>query len=559
MKHSILFLFVSILILASCDDNTKDIGMSLSMATDQATINVSADEFNVTSRSRITGDIVPRSTLGYLGKIKDPETGAYVTCDFMTQQRSMGVNQFPAESTLYKENNTIIADSCELCIYFPSYYGDSLALMNLMVHELNKPYEQKDADNITAGFNPIEEDKNISETANKWIRVKDPSDTDPLGAGIHEPMSYTITNHSISDDQRGSSTYTPYFSISLNKPYKEKGVNGKTYNNYGTYLMEKFYNPQTAPYFNTQYLFHKNICPGFYLESTGGIGSMANITITQVIVYFKTIDAEGKVTNSYCSFAGTEELMQKTSYKLDNAKIADLVTKETTENRNYTFLKNPASIYTELTLPVEEIVLGHENDTISASRLFLQRINDTASSTYPLPIPQSLLLLPTDSLSKFFKEKQLPDAKISVLASYSSKDNGYTFTNLSRLVMNFAKIHKDYINDLKAKTEEWMRADGINPDAFETPQEASKARHPYILRYKQQYPYKPGQPSPFTVAVVPVETTFSTVSSTSFLSKVTYDMSLSSTRIVRGRDELDAENKSIPSDIRLSVIYSSFK
>ncbi|MBQ0074208.1 MAG: hypothetical protein KBT34_08425, partial [Prevotella sp.] len=59
--------------------------------------------------------------------------------------------------------------------------------------------------------------------------------------------------------------------------------------------------------------------------------------------------------------------------------------------------------------------------------------------------------------------------------------------------------------------------------------------------------------------LVPVEATYSTVANTSTLTKITYDLSLKSTRLMKGTDTyLDANSNPVKSPIIVSVIYSKF-
>ena len=75
MKHPLLFIFAlatTAMSFLSCDDTTDTIGMSLTESVNN--VNVSADTFFVESHSVAAKDIVARSSNGYLGKIKDPQT-----------------------------------------------------------------------------------------------------------------------------------------------------------------------------------------------------------------------------------------------------------------------------------------------------------------------------------------------------------------------------------------------------------------------------------------------------------------------------------------------------
>ena len=74
--------FASIM-FASCDDTTGTIGNSLTDNMDM--LEVSTDTFEVTSRSIVVDSVLSRNTTGYLGIIRDPETGNYITGDFMAQ------------------------------------------------------------------------------------------------------------------------------------------------------------------------------------------------------------------------------------------------------------------------------------------------------------------------------------------------------------------------------------------------------------------------------------------------------------------------------------------
>lgn len=103
-----------------------------------------------------------------------------------------------------------------------------------------------------------------------------------------------------------------------------------------------------------------------------------------------------------------------------------------------TYLKTPAGLFTELQLPIDDIIAKHKNDTINSARLELRRINSTANSKYNLDIPQNVLILPADSVGSFFAKNKIPDNKTSFLAIYSSKTNSYEFANIAGLVSYFA-------------------------------------------------------------------------------------------------------------------------
>ena len=79
MAASMLLLSV---VAVSCDDTTDTIGQSLTDNVDK--VKVLTDTFKVSTRSIKADSVYARSTTGTLGRIQDPETGAYVTGNFTT-------------------------------------------------------------------------------------------------------------------------------------------------------------------------------------------------------------------------------------------------------------------------------------------------------------------------------------------------------------------------------------------------------------------------------------------------------------------------------------------
>lgn len=85
MKFNILVLTIAsvLVMLTACDDTTDTLGTSLT--DDMDMLEVSTDTFEVTSCSFVADSVLSRNTIGYLGKIRDPETGNYIKGDFMAQ------------------------------------------------------------------------------------------------------------------------------------------------------------------------------------------------------------------------------------------------------------------------------------------------------------------------------------------------------------------------------------------------------------------------------------------------------------------------------------------
>lgn len=469
---------MSCITIASCDDTTDSIGNSLTDNMDM--LKVTTDTFNVATRSIVADSVLSRSTTGYLGKIRDIETGNYITGDFMAQFSTLENYKLPEKDSIVSlQDGEVIADSCSIRLFYTDYYGDSLATMNITAYEMNEP--MKEGVKYYSNFDPI---------AEGLIR----------NDGMKVNKTYTLTDLSISDEDRADeSSYTPNIKINLNKPYTDK--NGVTYNNYGTYIMRMYY--EDPDRFKNSYNFIHEVCPGFYFKTNDGIGSMAYITVSQLNIYFRYLNDSTYVGTT--SFSATEEVLQTTNISNDKQNIADLANDNTC-----TYLKTPAGIFTEITLPVDEITENHSNDTINTAKISLTRINNNTHDEYSLSAPSTLLMIPKDSLYTFFENGDNVDYKKSFIATYSSSTNQYTFNNISGMITYMADIKKKGL----AENSNWLN------------------EHPDWNR----------------VVVTPVSVT---TNSSSQIVKIVHDMSLTSTKLVGG-----SENPYEP--IKINVIYSKF-
>lgn len=486
--RSLAALLLLITILTACDDTTESIGASLTDNMDH--LQITTDTFSVTTRSIVADSVLSRNTTGYLGKIKDPETGAYITGDFMMQFNTLEDYFFPTKDSIESKDElgNVYVDSCEIRLYYDDFYGDSLAAMKLSVYELAKPYEE--GQNYYSNYDPFEQG---------YIRED----------GIVKSKMYALTNMGLSDSLRKSSSYSPNIRIPLNDPYTDK--DGKTYKNYGTYILQKYYeNPEIT---KNSYNFIHQICPGFYVKIQEGLGSMATIYNSQLNLYFRyrskyTKDNTTKDTTyvGTTTFAGTEEVLQHTHITNDKQTISTLAA-----DNSCTYLKTPAGIFTEMTLPVDEIVYNHENDTLNTAKITLSRINNNTHGDYTLSTPSTLLIVEKDSMYTFFESNKIADNKLTYLSTFAN--NGYTFNNISGLIRHMAEAKEKGLQS----NPNWL---ALHPDWNK-------------------------------VVLVPVSTEYVTVGQNQVLAKVSHDMSMTSTRLVGG-----SANPNQP--IRISVIYSKF-
>lgn len=473
-------LVIAALTFAACDDTTEGIGGSITNKIDN--INISNSAFNVTTKSIVADSVLSRNNTGLIGKMKDPETGNYVKGDYMTQLSVLPTFSVDTLDYIKQANNgKLEADSCYLLISYNASYGDTIAPMKVTAYEMTEPMREDQ-----------EYYSNYDAFKNGWVNENNQ----------HWSSNYNLSNTS---DVKN-------FKIYLNKKYEK---DGKTYKNYGSYILQTY--ADHPEYFKTNFKFLHNVCPGFYIKNVGGTGNMAKIWNTELIFYWtrkKTIKKKDGVTDSiakgigYNRFDGTEEVLQLNKIENDTKNLEQLARQE-----NCTYLKSPAGIFTEVTLPIEDIMKGHEKDTLNTATISFPRLNNVdEDNPYNFATPSTILMVQKDSLQTFFEKSKLADSRTSYTTSYSSTGtykNAYTFQNIANLV---SAMYKN-----KGKSKNWDK-----------------------------------------VVLVPVSIITVTQGYTTVITKINHDMALASTRLKRGVITTDSSGKKT-SPIQIKVIYSKFK
>lgn len=498
---SIVGLAAVAIAFASCTETTDSIGSSLSELVDG--VNVQAQSFDVSSSSLLADSVLSSNATGYLGKVRDPETGAYVTGDFMAQFFNLENYRFPDQGNMIGTDNNgnnqrglVEADSCEIRLFYSKHYGDSTSTMKLTAYEMGKPMNEDRS--YYSNFDP---------EAEGYVR----------NGGISKDKVYTLTDFNVEESTRDTSTYEPYITIKLNDPYTDK--DGNTYNNFGTYIMRKYYSDPSN--FRNAYTFRNNVVPGFYFKHKSGLGSMAYIDASQLNIYYKyATENSDSAMNGVTVFWGTDEVLQSTNFSTDKARLQQLAA-----DNNCTYLKTPAGIFTELTLPVEEILAAHPDYNLASAKVSVQRINNTSDNEVSFDVPDNVLMVPRDSLYSFFEKGELYNNRTSFITTWSKSANSYTFSNISNMIYEMNAI------PVSQRSANWNKVVLVPVTLVRSNTSASNNYNSYYYYY---YGYSP-----------------SSSSSSSSIQKISNDMSLTSTRLVKGT----ASN----SPIKIDVIYSKFK
>ena len=485
MKRNLLTgVAIALMALSACNDETVDIGSSLTGQADK--LNISYADFNVSTRSVLADSVLLRSSYCYLGKVKDLETRSYVTSEFMTQFNILETFTLPTQDEIASSfDGKVAADSCQIELYMDQAKSvtDTLAAMKIRVSELAKPMEEDRR--YYSNYDPVTEG---------LIRE----------GGLIKDKVFSYNDLTVSDDVRNESSYLNVINIKLNQPYTD--VNGNTYNNYGTYLMHQYY--QHPEYFKNSYAFIHNVCPGFFFSVTDGEGVYTQIVEMSLRFYFQRKTSKADSTSTYATaIAGTEEILQTTKITNDREKLLQLAADNTC-----TYMKAPAGLYTEVTLPIDDIYRGHENDSIMTAKISFQRLNNLYYDK-TFDVPDYMMMIPKDSLNSFFETQKLPDNKLTFCTSFESKTNLYSFSNISSLVNKLADIKR-----AGQKTDNnWV------------------ANHPNWNK----------------VLLVPVQAIVNSSSTTGTISGYEHCVGIEGTKLVGG-----SENPNDP--IQLSIVYANF-
>ena len=423
----------------SCDEDTANIGTSLTSENDILT--VTTHSFDVLTQSVAVDSVFTRERQGYFGKVKDPETNAFVKSEFTTQFNMMEsvISEMPKREDMNKdEDGNIIADSCYLNILLDvrNSYGDTLAPMKLRISELDKPIN-----------NELMHYTNFDPKERGYIRQ----------GGMQYDKMFSLRDLTVSDSirnlreenlHRNTSTtsdngYYDMLNITLSKPYTDK--NGVTYNNYGTYLLRSFYDH--PEFFKNSYSFVNHVFPGIHVETIDGTGVMARIMEMNLFVFFKNKSLDEDF-DDFILMTSTEEVVQTTKVTNDKEAINRLVA-----DNSCTYLKTPAGIFTEVTFPVDEICTTHPKDSLLSAQIAFQRQNNLSQTPeLSFSVPDKVMLIEKDSLDSFFQSSKLFNNLYAYQVTLDK--NAYTFSNISNLL---TRMHQAKENGLKSDPN-WNKA-----------------------------------------------------------------------------------------------------
>lgn len=520
VKYLGILLF-AILAFYGCDDNTGTLGMS--MLPDSDGISATTTTFDVTTKSLLAEKVYAKTSTGYVGKFTDPAPegfGSY-EASFLTELNCTDDFKFPAVYDPEKHVGTMAGDtvvSAQLTIYYSSWFGDSLNPCRMSVYELDKRLENKHYTDI----NPKEYYGNETDK---------PHFEETGYFELHK--AYTAYDTSVPDsvrnatDSNGNSLFYPNVTLPLSKQFGNELLQ-----------LNRAYQRGENDFFKNSEKFIDNVLKGVYIKTDYGDGTILYVDRVDLQMQFrfhyvdslgvKLTKKDGKDSLYYSTatvFASTKEVIQANKFESSEELI-----KKANET-GWSYLKSPAGIFTEATLPYDKIHEELSNDTLNAVKLTFTNYNQESNKyKFSMSAPETVLLLRKKDMDSFFVNNELANNVTSFVATHNSiETNQYTFMNIARLV-------SACINEKKAAKQKAKEAAGTswNETAWETE-------------------WSEGEGKDWDkVVIIPVVVTYDTNSTTPSIIGIQHDLKPTYAKLKGGNPEQGGTK------LQIEVTYTSF-
>lgn len=416
-------LLLAVLTLFGCDDNTGTLGLGMLPGSDGLSVHTTT--FDVTTRSFAVDSVFAKTSTGYIGKFSDPEFGYYET-SFLTElnctenfslPKVYKETEWDSEGNPLKATGIMAGDSVvsiQLVVYYDKWFGDSLNACRMSVYELDKKLDKNRYTNI----NP-----------EKYYNKYDSQSL--LGRKAYSAFDTSVPDSvRNATDAYGNKTFSPNVAFPLDK---------KTF---GEDRILKVYR-EHPEYFKNSDTFIDKVFKGVYVKSDFGDGTILYVDCVALEMQFRfhyvndstgvALKKKDGTDSLYYSrqtvFASTKEVIQANQFL-----NSDLI-KEKAAEPQHTYIKSPAGIFTEATMPYDEIYSQLSNDTLNAVKLTFTNYNINSNYEYSMSAPNDVLLIRKQDLKSFFEENKIRDNVTSFTTTHDAfATNQYTFSNIARLV-----------------------------------------------------------------------------------------------------------------------------
>lgn len=414
------------LILGSCKNDNIASGDTLLKPGDD--IIVVADSFPVTTRLARCAAIISSPDSMLLGEVATP-LGTTKT-EVLTQFACPVGYQYP---------ETAVLDSVCLLLYYQSWTGDSLSPLEIDVREM---------DLQTMTYSQLYESD------------IDPNDYCTLTSDDNRILDQARTVVPAREATMGSGSSYHYIRIKTSKDWAQK-----FFQNYRDFRSQEDFSQQ----------FH-----GLYLTTTFGGGCALNINSISLDLYYRfTYEKTVIVGDQYVkkdttvsdvkSFYANSEVRQvnRVEYYTESGEEADLY-EMLSKQDSLSFIIAPAGIHTQISIPLRNIAKEifdsiritdtedlYKRPYVNMARIRLDVIDkeELSSTKYTAKPAKELMLIKSDSVDMFFKDRRLPYETLAIVSSINTyydktgKEFSFYLYDISTLLTFYLRETYDIVTD----------------------------------------------------------------------------------------------------------------
>ncbi len=392
-----LLLIAATTLFISCNDTLDKLGLSVQPDNDK--VYVGTDTLVLTSKTVKVDSVYSKTKYPILGEYIDPIFGS-IKSDY--------IGEFYYPETMEFKKDAVI-DSVRLTVSYTSMLGDSLAPMQLAVHEVIKelPKGKK-----YTNFNP-EEYSDMTKT---------------LGL-----KTFTGKNNTYRTE-----TYYSGTSIQEIKVYE---INAPLPIEIGQSFLDEYKKPDHGALKDSETF--RELFPGLYVTTNFGSSTILNVNLTSLKVFYSYLDKNGSSQKT--------DTIRTSEWRLNiTPEVTQINHVENDDNLHLTpsedgsYLKSPAGVNTELYIPISELTSILSSGALNQAKLTVHTLaNSIQDDRVKLSPPQSLLLIQKDSIKTFFENGKLPDNITSFVATLDKNTQSYNFGNVAALINHYNKLHKE--------------------------------------------------------------------------------------------------------------------
>ncbi|NLZ95770.1 MAG: DUF4270 domain-containing protein [Bacteroidales bacterium] len=187
---------------------------------------------------------------------------------------------------------------------------------------------------------------------------------------------------------------------------------------------------------------------GLYLTTDPGSGSIVTVDHTYLYIHFNYLDEKGSSTKKDTIRTGsmklntTPEVIQINRIQNKNDKLLE-------ENDEYTYIKSPAGVYTEVIFPLTEKEEKLSNQALNLAKFKVAALPDKdAELKFKLTPSPYLLLVKKEDLKEFFETRKVPDNVTSFYAQLNQTSYTYDFGNLATMINHYKEDNDGKVKDL---------------------------------------------------------------------------------------------------------------